>query len=394
MQLHPTKLVKTFLQKNPDLMQSYIDWGTILVGSALNPLGAILLHLIELQGLDPNTSSIQKYCRELEEALAAVNDPKDFDSDYDLSWVTKKWQETNRGLKDFTLTQQKFRELTDLSDVADKPSKFVPAEVIVGERGADSEDDFFAKCTEINRVASPAPKREIPITTEEREARDQRKREVLERMKAKIDLSSKYGRQEYRKVVAEEDILDNNTKFNPGGFMEDKLNELEELLQKMEKDSPPKSKPTKKANKITKVNRINKRPFIKKEPATRLSDDNLLRAEKLAREMVVKGLCDDNNVAIEAQIAELASLSKPLEDLAKIIKRHTPKIQFSKNAYSEAEKLQALIKKGHLNPQDLHELITHGANQESVDCWKHQHSHEYNETTKFKGNFRRAPSKG
>ena len=389
MQLHPTQLVKTFLQDKPDLMQSYVDWGTVFVEYALAPLGGILLHLIDVQGLDPNTSSIQKYCRELEEALANVQDTKDFDSDYDLSWVTKKWQDANRGLKAVQLTQEKFRELTDLSDIADKP-----AEVVVNGRVADSEDEFFAKCTEINRVAPPAPKREIPITPEEQEARDQRKRDVLKRMKAKIDLSSKYGRQEYRKVVAEENILDNNTKFNPGGFMEDKLNELEELLQKMEKDSPPKSKPTKKANKITKVNRINKRPFIKKEPATRLSDDNLLRAEKLAREMVVKGLCDDNNVAIEAQIAELASLSKPLEDLAKIIKRHTPKIQFSKRAHKEAEEIQTLIKKGHLNPKDLDELVNNGARQESVDCWKQQHNHEYNEATKFKGNFRRSPSKG
>lgn len=374
MQLHPTKLVKTFLQKNPDLMQSYIDWGTVLVGSALNPLGAILLHLLDVQGLDPNTSSIQKYQRELEEALGAVNDSKDFDTDYDLSWVTKKWQETNRGLKNFALTQQKFRELTDLNDVSDKPP--VPAEVIVNGRVADSEEDFFAHTTELNRVAPPAPKREIPLTHEER---DQRRQEVLDRMKAKMGASGKYG------------ILDNNTKFNPGGFMEDKLNELEELLQKMEKDSPKKTKPAKKANKITKVNRVNKRPFIKKEPATRLSDDNLLRAEKLAREMVVKGLCDDNNTAIEAQIAELSKLNdKSVDALAKVIKGHTQTKIFSRKAIKEAEHIQYQIKSGKLSLQDVDKLVIEGLMQESVDCWKQQ----YAGGDKFKGNFRRSPSKG
>lgn len=388
MQLHPTKFVKTFLQKNPDLMQSYIDWGTVLVGSALNPLGAILLHLLDVQGLDPNTSSIQKYQRELEEALGAVNDSKDFDTDYDLSWVTKKWQETNRGLKDFRLTQQKFRELTDLNDISDRTP--VPAEVIVNGRVADNKEDFFATTTELNRVALPGPKREISITTEGRAARDQRKREVIERVKAKLDLSSKYGRQEYRKLVAEESILDNDTKFKPVGFMEDKPNELEELLQKMEKDSPKKTKPAKKANKITKVNRVNKRPFIKKEPATRLSDDNLLRAEKLAREMAVKGLCEDSNAAIEAQIVEISKFNDSVDALARVIKGSAQTKIFSKKAIKEAEDVHYLIKSGKLDPKNVDKLVVKGLSQESVDCWKQQ----YTGGDKFKGNFRRSPTKG
>jgi hypothetical protein len=255
----PAEFIKSILHDDPSLIQKYVGFGASCVSHVLAPVGVVLKHLLEVQNLDPSSEPGSRYQQALEDAINKVVDDKDFDTDFDLSWVYKKWEETNRGLKNFKLTQQKFQELTDLNNVSDKPV-VKPAEVIVNGRVVDNEDEFFSTTTEVNRVAPPTPvKREIPIAEPlDQEARQARRAKIL------ADLASRIREEKY---VAEED-----EKFNYANPLEeisevvDKVSELEKLIQKMEAATTKNKIKTSTKKKVNRSAKVHIRPLIEKGP--------------------------------------------------------------------------------------------------------------------------------
>lgn len=111
--------LKSFLQRDPNRLKTYVQAGLTVVDSAVGPLNALMKHLLIMQGLDPNSEPGAKRRRELEAALlASFNrlDDADFDADYDFSWLANKFSFTSKKLEHLKLTKDKFRDLTDLND--------------------------------------------------------------------------------------------------------------------------------------------------------------------------------------------------------------------------------------------------------------------------------------
>src|SRR6185369_2661187 len=149
------RLLKSFLNDNPDLLKKYVDGGVVAVGAVLGPINSFMRHLLTVQGLDPDTTPGEKQRALVQEALTnffeKVHD-KAFDEDYDLSWVRQRFEDTRKNLKQLNLTQDRFMELTDLSKIPN-PSR-------VEDVTKEKLDDLVQR---VNPVADPAPKRETNI---------------------------------------------------------------------------------------------------------------------------------------------------------------------------------------------------------------------------------------
>lgn len=112
------RLLKSFLNDNQDLLKKYVDGGVVAVGAILGPINAFMRHLLVVQGLDPDSTPGEAQRLLTQQALDSFFEPKhdkDFDEDYDLSWVQKRFQDTRANLKQLNLTKDKYMELTDLS---------------------------------------------------------------------------------------------------------------------------------------------------------------------------------------------------------------------------------------------------------------------------------------
>lgn len=112
------RLLKSFLNDNQDLLKKYVDGGVVAVGAVLGPINAFMRHLLVVQGLDPDTVPGEKQRLLTQQALNSFFESKhdkDFDEDYDLSWVRKRFEDTRNNLKQLNLTKDKYMELTDIS---------------------------------------------------------------------------------------------------------------------------------------------------------------------------------------------------------------------------------------------------------------------------------------
>jgi hypothetical protein len=109
------------LKKNPDLLSKYVSLGLSLVDKTVHPLNTFMKHLMVVQGIDPRTQPGDKYRKILSDAMDDIKDPNDFDDDFDLGWVRNKYNQVTSKLSNLHLNRDKFREVTDLSKVNDKP---------------------------------------------------------------------------------------------------------------------------------------------------------------------------------------------------------------------------------------------------------------------------------
>lgn len=133
LQKETNRLVKSFLDENPDILKKYVEGGVTAVGLMLTPLNTFMRHLLVVQGLDPDSIPGEKERLALLEALENFFEKrhdKDFDSDYDFSWIQKRFEETRKTLNQLEMTKEKFMDLTDLSKLSshDKPLDELVAE--------------------------------------------------------------------------------------------------------------------------------------------------------------------------------------------------------------------------------------------------------------------------
>jgi hypothetical protein len=113
----------TFIKKNPVLLTRYVGLGVALVDKAVSPLNRLMSRLLEVQGIDPSTKPGDRERKALIDAMDRIPDPHDFDTDFDLSrFRAGKLKKVNAELKDLNLTMDKFRDLTDLTNLSDKPA--------------------------------------------------------------------------------------------------------------------------------------------------------------------------------------------------------------------------------------------------------------------------------
>ena len=121
--------LNTYLNKNPKLLSKYISVSMAVIGVVLKPINQVMKHALIVQGIDPRTRPGERQQKALQVALdkdLGTLHEKDFDDDYDFSWVKKALGITNAKLADLHVTQETFRKLTDLTHVDDAPEAAAP----------------------------------------------------------------------------------------------------------------------------------------------------------------------------------------------------------------------------------------------------------------------------
>lgn len=158
------RLVKGFLEENPDLLHKYVDGSLTAITAILGPINVFMRHLLVVQGLDPDTVPGEQQRNLLHEALSnffSKTHEEAFESDYDVSWVQKKFEETRGKLGQLGLTKEKFMDLTDLSRLPNI------GRVTEGPITIDVSTSPIDAVSEINQIAPETPKKEIPLDTKE-----------------------------------------------------------------------------------------------------------------------------------------------------------------------------------------------------------------------------------
>lgn len=110
------------LKRNPVVLNKYVSLGFALVDKTVGPLNKLMHHLLEVQGIDPNTRPGDRTRAALTAAIDGVEDSEEFDKDFDFSRFHSRFQRVSAKLKDLNLSKEKYREMTDLSKLDDKPT--------------------------------------------------------------------------------------------------------------------------------------------------------------------------------------------------------------------------------------------------------------------------------
>jgi len=274
------RILKDFLNDNPDLLKKYVDGSVAVVGAVLGPINVFMRHLLTVQGLDPDSVPGEKERALVQEALHnffSRDHGKDFDEDYDFSWVHKKFEEARGHMKQ--LTKEKFVEMTDLSKLPNIGPGRYPT--------ADEEQEIY-----VARPSTVLPSKEIRITGEDKK----------------------------------------ESKFDPG----DAIKQLQILAEEMKIVEPKKSglkTGKKKLNKSSgpgvKVRRISPTPAeVKNNPPKRSALKKNLKArfdasKKLVDDMVACGLVENNDDAKKEQLEQLLLMDEgTMASLSRVVAKH------------------------------------------------------------------------
>lgn len=307
------RLLKEFLNDNPDLLKKYVDGGVAAVGLVLTPLNAFMRHLLIVKGLDPDQDPGERQRRELLEAVGSLFDlthSKDFDDDYDFSWIQKKFEETRSNLKQLSITKNDFKKMTDISSWGSARYPTI-----------DEEQEFFEQ--QLDRDVTEASKKETAVTTEQPVDEMARLRDSLK---------------ELIKDTADKAAV--SAKFDPGEAISKVRNVFEEInkvsakkgiktsKKKLNKGPDPKGPPAW-GSKGVKVKRV---PATVEEQMAHDIKKNSLKenimkkhdaATKLVNEMVARGLCSDNADAIREQVQQVLLMpDDAVEALGRIVAKH------------------------------------------------------------------------
>lgn len=299
-QSETSRLVKSFLNDNPDLLKKYVDGSVAAIGAVLTPLNLFMRHLLVVQGLDPNAVPGEKSRKEFQDALDnyfGQDHDKAFDDDYDLTWVQKRFDETRTRLKQLQLTKEKFMDLTDISKLPSIGDKY----------GAPTEE---APQSEVPQSETPADKFDIGGNAIEalRQAVFNLESALPEKVKKAAEVI---------KAAAEKEISKKGVKTSK---------------KKLNKTS---TKPVKKGP-GTKVNRPALQITEEKEyvdlgiPLQDEFKEKLSRSIRLVDDMVARGLVQDDTKAIKEQIEEVMKFNtKSLDALERVVKRHSATDKFT-----------------------------------------------------------------
>jgi hypothetical protein len=281
------RIAKLFLKENPDILQKYVDTGTAVLSLAKIPLNVFMKHLLEVQGIDPNTVPGEKARKALQDALdntIETHHAKDYDADYEFAPFYQKFQELR---KKMNITKEKFKAMTDLSNLPVGPGRYPTS---------DEEQEFFQRCHELNRVA---PKKELPLDT--KEGRQARREKVLREMAAQL---KEEGKTTAREVIATIDpIVD--------------LRKAVEAIEKAVGLTEPK-----KGIKTSKK-KANKKPTRIVKVSTRTLSGRTEMHERLVKKMIANGLCKDSPEAMATQMQEMAKWDdKAFEAMERVVGKY------------------------------------------------------------------------
>lgn len=285
------RLLKDFLNDNPDLLQKYVDGGVAAVGAVLGPINAFMRHLLTVRGLDPDSVPGAAQKAMIAEAVSALFDTvheSSFDADYDFSWVHKRFEDTRKTLKD--LTKDKFMALTDLSRTSSEPEDL-------------SDEKFDDLVQKVQSDTTEAEKKELPI-----DDKVARLKEITAKLKEQDAAPNYDAIQELREFVRSYDA--GSEKGAP----------LKPARKKLNKGKTPRGS----GPRIQKISAASKKEkTIKEELQAKRVANQAERVTALIHQMLEKGLIDQTVNGVEEQTKQMMSWNEEsLAAMERVIQKH------------------------------------------------------------------------
>jgi hypothetical protein len=320
------RLLKSFLSENPDLLKKYVGGGITAVSTVLAPINSLMRHLLTVQGLDPDAVPGAKDRAEFLKGLEAFFDDKhekDFDEDYDLSWVQQKFNKTRGTLKDLQLTKDKFMELTDLSRLPN-----------LGRVEDFTEEPIDHIAQKVDQIAPEADKREIRMI-DDKPTKFEPGDAIQELREFMTDLSKKLG------DVKPVGIKTGKRKLNKGKTVRGPGPRVHRVLNtepvkegpstlKVESDrkerAPTNRPPGRSLHDLASTKKAQAKAAKEATPEFQAElKRKTERATKLTQLMIDKGFCEASDKAREEQIVQMLNwYDSNFDALERVINRYAP----------------------------------------------------------------------
>jgi hypothetical protein len=312
-----SKLAKTFLNHNPELMKRYVGTSIHAISYVLVPLNAFMKHLILVQNLDPNVDVAEKRRqRDLQEMNSLFDKvhEKEYEDDYDMSWALKRFEETRSRLKELQLTKEKFMDITNLTRV-DCGAAMAPVTQIQADQ-SDIEMDgaFMTQGDEFSRLV------EGPVADDANEfvktLVEEHKKETAEKEQAARNAKRERVLKDLKDKLFKETV---NSPVDAFAALRKALEDVSKSVAATEE-----KKEEKKSGVKTEKKKLNKAPkIVTQKEKSRVTKAKAERAQELVNRMVKAGLCSSEPEAIARQIAEVLNFNDGnFESLKRVIDRH------------------------------------------------------------------------
>lgn len=181
------KFLKQLFAKHPELRTQYVDASITALNYLAKPIDLFMQHLLVVQEIDPQTKPGERYQKALAESLNKTHE-KDFDDNYDFSWIRKSFNKTQKGLPNLNMTPAQYHRATDIGSLQsptapkdeffNRPSDLSPsvlAPTIVDdlltkegrerrrEQAVKSAQEYFQKAVDKSRAAANDEHKEVQL---------------------------------------------------------------------------------------------------------------------------------------------------------------------------------------------------------------------------------------
>jgi hypothetical protein len=185
------KFLKQFFTKHPELRTQYVDTSIVALNYLAKPLDLFMQHLLTVQEIDPQTKPGSRYQAALAESLNKTHE-KDFDDNYDFSWIRKSFQKTQNALPNLNMTPAQYHRATDIGSLQSPPAK---------------EDKFFTEAAQEDTLRAVTDPTFYPTTEENQKLIDRDRKSlpssILDKMQRYVDSNRDSLNKEDRAVQLE-----------------------------------------------------------------------------------------------------------------------------------------------------------------------------------------------
>ncbi len=321
-----SKLAKTFLNHNPELMKRYVGTSIHAISYVLVPLNAFMKHLILVQDLDPNVDveerRRQRDLQEMNSLFDKVHE-NEYEDDYDMSWALKRFEETRSRLKELRLTKEKFMDITNLTRVDCGVAMAPVAQIQANPSDIEMDGAFMAQSDEFGRLV------EASVEDDANEFAKTLVREHKEEEAQKERVTRDARRKQVLKDL--QDKLFKETVNSPIDAFADLRKALEGVAKAV---GVSEEKKEKKSGVKTEKKKLNKAPRIVTQSEKKTAKAE--RALELANRMVKCGLSSSEPEAIARQVSEILKFNdEGFEALKRVVERHAALTNTPKNPFKE-----------------------------------------------------------
>lgn len=379
-----TQHVKSYLSNKPQLLQRYVGAGYSVAQHALVPVNVLLRHLILVQGLDPNAVPGEKdrleFLRHLEGAFHGLHSTS-FDDDCDLSWVSKKFDQTRKTLSDLNLTREDFNRYTNVGnlqatqalEVEQVKEPFPPRVVFETVSGVPVTIDQ----TPLGELAdllsfTPGSQDALKVSQKSEEEKKQSLDEKVKAAKESYDsVSAETLKDALKNIIDYAKLLENSgdgksvPEAERGADYRQHLIRLRDLAYNF-RDSGD-EKPPRDAVMRDELKNLQEEPAV--DPGELFAQTDYLRDVK---ETILRGKTPEH---LPRRVLAVKKHKKI--NLAKTGKTDAVKTTrggVHRTAAEEATEIQKLVEQGTLDPSDINALINEGLDEKSVEYWRKHYS--------------------